>query len=346
IERDEARLPALGFRVLAEGDVLLIRAPTDMLEQILSEYRLEVVSERRDRDLALDRDVEWQDATLLEAVVSPGSSLVGRNARLVDRVFGRNVTLLALSRSGAPITGRLREQIYQPGDVALLQGERAALSEIIERFQLLPLAERGLDLGNAHNPWPALAIFAAAITLGVSGMAPIAVAFILAVIAFVALGILPLRDLYSDVDWPVIVMLGAMFPLGEALAHTGTTSLFAESLNSATAAVGFAPWGVLTVVLVATMFLSDIINNAATAVLMAPLSAEIANSLDVNQDAFLMAVAVGASCAFLTPIGHQCNTLVMGPGGYKFGDYWRMGLPLEAVIVTVSVPAILWAWPL
>ena len=191
-----------------------------------------------------------------------------------------------------------------------------------------------------------MGVFAAAIAMGASGLAPLGVAFILAVVAYLLLGILPLRELYDGVDWSVIVLLGAMFPLGVALESTGATGLIAEGVVSGSAAAGLPSWGVLALVLVATMFLSDVINNAATALLMAPLAVQIAGELQASADAFLMAVAVGASCAFLTPIGHQCNTLVMGPGGYRFGDYWRMGLPLEVVITAVAVPMILIAWPL
>ncbi|MEO1292604.1 MAG: SLC13 family permease, partial [Pseudomonadota bacterium] len=165
-------------------------------------------------------------------------------------------------------------------------------------------------------------------------------------IAFLVTGILPLRELYDGVDWPVIILLGAMFPIGTALESTGGTETIAQGIVSLAGDAGMPAWGVLTVVLVATMALSDVINNAATALLMAPISVQIANSLSVNADAFLMAVAVGASCAFLTPIGHQCNTLVMGPGGYKFTDYWRLGLPLEILIVVVAVPLLLTVWPL
>ncbi len=344
---DGQRVAAVGYRVLNAGDVLLVRASSETLSKLIASYKLEVASEAKDRRLKLDREIDWKDASLLEAVVSPSSPLIGRNARFVDRMFGRNVTLLALARQGAPIVGRLREQTFQAGDVALLQGDAAALPQITERFALWPLANRGLDIGvGTRRPLTALAVFAAAILLGVSGAASIGVAFLLAVIVYVLLGILPLRELYAEVDWSVIVLLGAMFPLGSALERTGVTTLVAEGLVNGAGALALPAAAVLTLLLVATMFLSDVINNAATALLMAPLSIEIATALEANPDAFLMAVAVGASCAFLTPIGHQCNTLVMGPGGYRFGDYWRMGLPLEALIVVVAVPMILLAWPL
>ncbi|MDX1345291.1 MAG: SLC13 family permease, partial [Sedimenticolaceae bacterium] len=180
--------------------------------------------------------------------------------------------------------------------------------------------------------------------LGLLNLMPLYLAFLIAIFFYLLLGILPVRRLYDEIDWPVIVLLGAMIPVGQALETTGTTTLLAQQIVEWTA--GWSIVWVLALLLVVTMFLSDVINNAATVLVTAPIAVSLSTALGVNTDPFLMAVAVGASCAFLTPIGHQSNTLVMGPGGYKFGDYWRMGLPLEILIVLVSVPLILWAWPL
>jgi len=152
------------------------------------------------------------------------------------------------------------------------------------------------------------------------------------------------RDVYDAIDWPVVVLLGAMIPVGGALAATGGTALIADGILSL--AGDFPPWAILTLVLVAAMTLSDVMNNAATAVVMAPIAAGIAQRMEVSADPFLMAVAIGASCAFLTPIGHQNNTLIMGPGGYEFGDYWRVGLPLEILVIAVAIPLLLIIWPL
>jgi di/tricarboxylate transporter len=209
---------------------------------------------------------------------------------------------------------------------------------------LLPLAPRDLGLERTRRLGVSLSVFALAILLGVLGIVPLTVGFIIAIVAYVLLGVLPVRDLYKAVDWPIIVLLGAMIPVGRALETTGATDLIAALLVSSTAGLPVAV--VLTVILVVAMFLSDIVNNAATALVMAPIAVGVAQQLGVNPDAFLMAVAVGASCAFLTPIGHQSNTLVMGPGGYRFSDYWRMGLPLEIIIVAVAVPLLLVVWPL
>ncbi|MFQ5468577.1 MAG: SLC13 family permease, partial [Kiloniellaceae bacterium] len=185
---------------------------------------------------------------------------------------------------------------------------------------------------------------AAAIVATALGLLPIAVALALAVAVMAASGLIPVRDLYEGIDWPVIVLLGALIPVGDALQTTGATGAIAEAILAVTA--GGSPVLVLGLLMVVTMTLSDVLNNAATAVVMAPIAAGLAARLGASPDPFLMAVAVGASCAFLTPIGHQNNALVMGPGGYRFGDFWRMGLPLEIVIVAVALPMILAVWPL
>ncbi len=324
-------------RTLKEGDVLVLRADPETLEPLAAELGLSP-------NAAPSEDLTRGDLTLAEGVVTAGSSLDGRDARYLRRRTSGAVALVALARQGRPISSRLRSQRFRAGDVLLLQGDQDGLGEEMGALGLLPLAGRSLQLGQPRRVGIALGIFALAILAGATGMVPIALSFLAAILAYIVLDILPVREIYRDIDWPVIVLLGAMIPVGRALETTGATTLVAESIVDISA--GLSPLLVLAAVLVLTMFLSDIINNAATALVMAPIAVGIAGSLDVNVDAFLMAVAVGASCAFLTPIGHQSNTLVMGPGGYHFGDYWRMGLPLEAVIVAVSVPMIAFVWPL
>jgi di/tricarboxylate transporter len=262
----------------------------------------------------------------------------------LQRRSGGALTLIAMARSGQAVRRRLRRQVFAAGDILLLQGEPGALEAQTSTLGLLPLARRDIGLGRGRRVILALAIFIGAIALGVANLVPLTVSFLIAIVAYAVIGILPVRELYDNVDWPVIVLLAAMIPVGRALETTGTTEIVANSIVTSTD--GFTPWVILTLVLVVTMFLSDIINNAATALVMAPISVGIASQLGVNPDAFLMAVAIGASCAFLTPIGHQSNTLVLGPGGYEFTDYWRMGLPLEILIVALSVPLILLVWPL
>jgi len=228
--------------------------------------------------------------------------------------------------------------------VLLLQGEADSLLDTIAALGCLPLAERGLSLGHSGRAWQPLTIFSAAVAATAAGLVPVHIAFGLAIVALIGFGRLNPREAYEAIDWPVIVLLGAMISLGGALKTTGGTALIAESIVGL--AADLPAWAVLAVLLIVTMTLSDLMNNAATAIVMAPIGAAIAGRLGVATDPFLMAVAIGASCAFLTPIGHQNNVLVMGPGGYRFGDYWRMGLPLEILIVAVSLPLILIFWPL
>jgi len=337
VRRGSDRPLASPRRTLKEGDVLVLRADPETLEPLAAELGLSPNS-------APSENLTRGDLTLAEGVVTAGSSLEGRDPGYLRRRTSGAVALVALARQGRPISRRLRSQRFRAGDVLLLQGDQDGLGEEMSALDLLPLAGRSLQLGQPRRVGIALGIFALAILAGATGTVPIALAFLAAIVAYVVLDILPVREIYRDIDWPVIVLLGAMIPVGRALETTGATTLVAESIVDLSA--GLSPLLVLAAVLVITMFLSDIINNAATALVMAPIAVGIANSLGVNVDAFLMAVAVGASCAFLTPIGHQSNTLVMGPGGYRFGDYWRMGLPLEAVIVAVSVPMIAIVWPL
>mgnify|MGYP001818994195 FL=1 len=209
---------------------------------------------------------------------------------------------------------------------------------------MLPLADRGQRVLQRSKAWQAVGIFAAAIAAASTGIVYLPVALGVVVAAYAFLGIVPLREIYDSIEWPVIVLLGSMIPIGVALEATGGTLLIANAIVGLSA--GLSPLIVLTILIVVTMTLSDVMNNTATAVIAAPIAVEIAGLLNANPDSFLMGVAVAASCAFLTPIGHKNNTLILGPGGYSFGDYWRMGLPLEILIVCVSVPMIAVVWPL
>lgn len=284
------------------------------------------------------------EPVLRELAVLPGSTLVGRSAsdlRLRTR-YGLN--LLAVSRQGRPPRSRLRELKLHSGDLLLMQGPAEVIADFIEDTRCVPLGARDLRI-----PDKRLAIIAGAIMLGAvgivtMGLLPAAAAFALGVLASMVLRTVPLRQVYTAIDWPVIVLLGALIPVAGAMQATGAADLLARFLVD-TVARGDAV-AALVVVLVITMFLSDVMNNAATAAVLCPIAIGIAATLEVNPDSFLMAVAIGASCAFLTPIGHQNNTLILGPGGFGFGDYWRLGLPLEVLVVAVSVPLLLVVWPL
>ena len=325
---------------ITEEDVLILRANPDDLKLFLDKHELELRSTASPTFIQPSPDNE----IMAEGVVRNDSQLVGKGVESIRRQTGRTLALVGLARQGRPVTQRLRQQIFREGDVLLLHGDSDAIDQQFGMLRLWPLMRRPINLNRTRKIAQASGIFAVAIIMGIAGVVSMPVAFILAVGAYVLTGILTARKIYDDIDWPVIVLLAAMIPVGNALTTTGTTQLVAESLITWTE--GFSVPIILGLLLVVTMLLSDVINNAATALVMAPLGIAMAEALQVSADPFLMSVAVGASCAFLTPIGHQCNTLVMGPGGYKFSDYWRVGLPLEIVIVIVSVPTILWAWPL
>ena len=330
---------AASQKQLAAGDILKIEAGPEDLDK----FRTKVGLELGDRT-AEDAKKSEEDLTLAEAVVAPGSRLEGRRVGGLRMFRYRAVALLAISRQGKPFRGRLKDFIIRRGDVLLLHGDAERLPDAIAATGCLPLAERTLSFGRRRQAPAMIGIFLAAIAAASLDVLPIHIAFGLAVAALVITGLLPVRELYDGIDWPVIVLLGALIPVGGALETTGTTEVIAEFILLLAAGLPVA--GVLLLIMVVTMTLSDILNNAATAVVMAPIGVTIADDLGVSADPFLMAVAVAASCAFLTPIGHQNNALIMGPGGYKFGDYWRMGLPLEIIIIMVSLPMILWVWPL
>lgn len=290
------------------------------------------------------RDRESRELLLRELVVMPTSPLRHRSASDIQlrTVYGLN--LLAISREGRERIRRLRSTMLQPGDVLLMQGSPEALQEFTDTFRCVPLAERQVRLPDKRAATLAGGIMAAAVTGAAFGLLPAAVSFVAGVLAYMVLRVTPPRRIYDAIDWPVVVLLGALIPVAGAMSQTGAADYLAGMLL---ASVGEgSPVLALAIMLVVTMTLSDFVNNAATAAVMCPIAVSTSAQLGVNADAFLMAVAVGASCAFLTPIGHQNNTLILGPGGFRFSDYWRLGLPMELLVVALSMPLLLWAWPL
>ncbi|GAB5500294.1 MAG: SLC13 family permease [Pseudohongiellaceae bacterium] len=285
-----------------------------------------------------------EDKEFAEVIVTPESLLLGETPSSINLNTRFKTNLIAASRSGKPHNSRLRDFKFKVGDVLLLYGEEEQLQEAVVKLNVYPLAQRSIGLLKSNKALWALAIFVTAIALVASGLLSIQLALGAATVAMALGKIIPIREFYQGVDWPVVVLLGAMIPLGAALESTGTTDLLVAGILAV--AGDLSPVMILVLILVITMTVSDVLNNAATAILMAPIAYNLALSLGLNPDAFLMAVAVGASCAFLTPIGHQNNALIMGAGGYQFGDYWRVGLPLEIIIVAVATPLLLLAWPL
>jgi len=338
-EEGKARPLTHNNNIKVDDQFLAMADPGD-LKEMMDEYDLRLTKEMRYRIDSLKDG----DTTFIEVVVSPESPLVGRGRSYLRRRSSNNLTLMAVARQDKPIHKRLGKVQFRVGDVLLLQGREEEFKNNILSLDLLPLAEREIEVGVFSKVSYALLIFAVAILLSMLSIVPTTVSFTGAILAYIFSGILPIRDLYKNIDWPIIVLLGAMIPLSNALQSTGTTTLIADQVVSMTQ--GLPTWSIIALIMVITMFMSDIINNAATAMIMAPISVGIAISMGVNMDPFLMSVAVGASCAFLTPIGHQCNALILGPGGYRFSDYWRMGLPLEIIIVVAGTPLILHFWPL
>ncbi|MCE2510212.1 MAG: SLC13 family permease [Alphaproteobacteria bacterium] len=328
------------FIRLQKGDILILEADPEALRTLVDQAKLELIGSE---GLSAET-IRSDDVRLTEAVVPPGSAMESQTSRSLRLHARFGINMLGVARHGVPVKERLGRIRYQAGDVLLLQGDKVALSEAMSELGCLPLARRDLRLGKRRQTVFPVSVFAVAIALTTFGILPAPVAFTGAVLVFVACDLLSLRELYESIEWPIIVLLGAMIPVGEALRHTGADGLIGGGI------VGLAeyldPVMILVLVLVVTMLITDVINNAATALLMAPIAVSVATGLGVNTDPFLMAVAVGSSSTFLTPIGHQSNALVMGPGGYKFGDYWRMGLPLDVLIIAVSVPLILRFWPL
>jgi di/tricarboxylate transporter len=281
---------------------------------------------------------------LSEVVVPDNARISGKSAETIGLAWRQNTVLLGISRRGKAIKTRMRKTVIRPGDILLLLTPKDRSAEIIDWLGCLALADRGLAVTADKKVWLAIGLFAVAVLTASVGLVYLPVALGIVVVGYVLFGILPLSQLYDHIEWPVVVLLGSMIPLGSALETSGGTELIATWLVTLTQ--GWPAWAVLTVLMVVTMSLSDVLNNTATAIVAAPVGMEMAQSLGVSPDPFLMAVAVAASCAFLTPIGHKNNTLILGPGGYRFWDYWPMGLPLEILVIVVSIPAILIFWPL
>lgn len=334
-----ARPIPLQYR-FSEEDILLVQGDPSHLQEIVEEHGLELLTTASSNFI----QPQSENEIMLEGVVGQTSPLIDRSVEYLRVQAKRTLALVGIARNGEVIKTRLKRQRFKAGDVLLMFGDADTIDEQFQALGLWPLAKRPLSLNRQRKVIPALLVFASAIAMGVAGIVTLPIAFLIAIGIFILMKIISVREIYDEIDWPVIVLLGAMIPVGRALESTGTTNWMANAILQVTE--GLPAVALLTMILVVTMFLSDIINNAATALVMAPIGVAIATTLGVSSDAFLMAVAVGASCAFLTPIGHQSNTLVMGPGGYHFGDYWRMGLLLEFIIVAVSVPILLIVWPL
>ncbi len=325
---------------LKAGDAIVLEAGPDALDEFRSTLDLALADTTREERLKAG----GEGVEIIEVVVTETSRLNGRTTRAVGLAWRQRTVILGISRQGQKITSQLRTTPLKAGDILLLLVPRDTAGHVADWLGVLPLANRGLAVTENAKVWLAIGLFAAAVAAASVGIIYLPIALGLVVVAYVLAKIVPLSELYTHIEWPVVVLLGSMIPLGAALETSGGTELIAGALVSLTQ--GLAPWMVLSVLMIVTMTLSDVLNNTATTIVAAPVGIQMAQTLNVSPDPFLMAVAVAASSAFLTPIGHKNNTLILGPGGYSFGDYWRMGLPLEIIVVAVSIPAILVFWPL
>jgi di/tricarboxylate transporter len=338
-ERFRRYKPTPSLRLRA-GDVLLLQGEPTALEKVVVQGGLELGGKADETNAAGDGDT----IGVIEGVISGDSPLIGLNLAEVRLRERYDANILAISSRGERITQRLRSVRFQAGDVVVMQGRFDVLPDTLKALGILPLAQRQVGLGAGRKRWIPVIILGAAIVAVAFKILPIAIAFFAAAVALLLTKALPLRDAYESIEWPILILLGALIPVSEAMRTTGATDLIAGWLHAGAGAL--PPMAAIGLMLIAAMAITPFLNNAATVLMVAPIAAGFATRLGLNPDPFLMAVAVGAACDFLTPFGHQCNTLVMGPGGYRFGDYWKLGLPLSIFIVVAGVPLIAAVWPL
>lgn len=333
------RIMPLPDAVLREGDIMLVEGLPEALDRVVAQAKLSVTGSREAAGGGGN-----ESSTAIEAVVGEHSSLIDWSAQQLALYDRFNVNLLAVSRKGERISERLGAVTLRMGDVVVLQGNPQRLPEILRELGALPLAERPILLGSARRGVVPVLILAAAMGATAGGMLPVPIAFFTAAVAMVLFRVVPLREVYAAIDGPILVMLAALIPVSDSLRRTGATNAIAGWLVDI--GTTLPPLGALALILIVSMAVTPFLNNAATVLVVAPIAAGFAEMLGYRPEAFLMAVAIGAGCDFLTPIGHQCNTLVMSPGGYRFSDYPRLGLPLSMLVILVAVPMLMLVWPL
>ncbi|WP_341897698.1 SLC13 family permease [Ferrovibrio terrae] len=345
-ENKRRSTPAWHWQLFA-NDILVLRSDPHALNKLIEEAKLDLHAAKKaaaEAEAEAGRSAPPKDVAVVEAVVTGESSLIGASARSLRLREHEGLSLLAISRSGEPINKRLSQIRFQTGDVLVLQGPSETLADSLRNLACLPLLDRAIGLGRKRQEYLPLALLALAMIVVALKLVPVTVAFFGAAVLMVALGVLTLKEAYEAVDVPIIVLLACLIPVSDAISSTGGAELIAGGL--AVAAGALPPVGAITLVMGTAMLLTPFLNNAATVLIMGPIGASLAQKLGLNPDPFLMAVALGAACDFLTPIGHQCNTLVMGPGGYRFGDYSRLGLPLSGLVLLVGTLLVPLVWPL
>lgn len=336
--RGATRMSPFPDLTLRENDIVLLEGPPAALDRIVSAGKLQLSGKPIMESGQLKAEV-----VSIEVVIGQESPLKGRSVKQLALAYTRGVNLLAISRHGERLKERLANLTLAAGDVLVLQGSRENLPVVMQDLTLLPLAQREILLGTRRRAFIPLIILALAMATTAVGVAPVPVAFFAAALGMVVFRAIPLADIYKSVDGPILIMLAALIPVSDTLRTSGGSDLIAHGLGDI--AKGLPAWGALGLILVAAMAVTPFLNNAATVLVMGPIAVGFATDLGFRPEAFLMAVAIGAGCDFLTPVGHQCNTLVFGPGGYKFSDYPRLGLPLSLLIIIASVPVLLYVWP-
>jgi di/tricarboxylate transporter len=331
--------PARHWRIFAD-DILMVESNPQDLQSLVQTAGVELVGPE---EATTDR-TGTADTVVVEAVIMAESAMIGRTGVELRLRSRYGVSLVAMSRAGRRTTTRLAHTPFATGDVIALQGPADGMNETLSSLGCLPLAERNLQLGRPRKLVVTTLILLGCVAASATEMVPPELAFTAGAVLSVLCGILSLREAYEAIDWPILVLLGSLIPVGEAIRSTGTTDLIAGWISHASAALPIP--ATLAMLLVITMLLTPLVHHAAAVIVMGPVAVAIAQQLGINGDPLLIAVAVGASCDFLSPIGHQCNTLVMGPGGYRFGDYWHLGLPLSILVVLLGTPLILAVWPL
>lgn len=322
------------------GDVLIVEGNTEALNKLAKTSDIELVGEKHFADSVLEED----EKGLFESVVLPGSIMIGRTAKSLNMRWRYGLNLVAVARKGHRLRSRIGSVTFLPGDLLLFQGRPDVIGESMQILGTALIGNRGRLGSKPSDIWKALFTFITGIILVATRVLPFEIAFTMVAFIFLVTKLLTLREAYTSVEWPILILLGAMIPLGQAFEDSGAAKSLADSVflfvDQSQPVIG------MVLLMVVTLALTNLINNAAAAVLMVPIGIELAGKFAVNPDPFLMGIAVAASSAFLTPIGHQSNTLVMGPGGYQFGDYWKLGLPMTILVFLVSIPLVLHFWPL
>jgi di/tricarboxylate transporter len=330
--------PASHWRLFAD-DILVLESDPHELHTLVENASLSLIGPKEEGG-----DKVPADTSATEAVIMAGSPMIGLSSSQIKLRQRYGISLLAISRAGRRSTARLGRMSFSEGDVVVFQGPEDEMNDALASLGALPLAQRNLQLGKPRKALLTVLILLGCVVLSATEIVPPELAFTAGAVLVVLCGISSIAEAYRAIDWPILILLGALIPIGDGMRTTGTTDLIAGWLKFA-AAILPVP-GTLAMIVVITMLLTPLVHHAAAVLVMGPVAASLAGGLGLQIDPFLMAVAVGASCDFLSPIGHQCNTLVMGPGGYRFADYWHLGLPLSVLVVLCGVPLILMVWPL